>query len=84
MAKGGHQLVSLGSQAVIVVVDARDLRLQAPKVGTEPFVLLGPFGLQAVKPKAGLRWPHGGPPLTADYFFSVFKSPHAKAFIVTP
>jgi len=48
LAKGGHQLVSLGSQAVIVVVDARDLRLQAPKVGAEPFVLLGPFGLQAV------------------------------------
>jgi len=38
----------------------------------------------APQPKAGLRWPHGGPPLTADYFFSVFKSPQAKAFIVTP
>src|SRR5260370_19524761 len=25
-----------------------------------------------------------GQPLTADYFFSFFKSPHAKAFIVTP
>ena len=25
-----------------------------------------------------------GQPLTADYLFSFFKSPHAKAFIVTP
>jgi len=30
------------------LVDARDLRLQAPEVGAEPFVLPGPFGLQAV------------------------------------
>jgi hypothetical protein len=39
--------------------------------------------VRAIPPKAGLRWPHGQP-LTADYFFSFFKSPHAKAFIVTP
>jgi hypothetical protein len=39
--------------------------------------------VRAILPKAGLRWPHGQP-LTADYFFSFFKSPHAKAFIVTP
>jgi hypothetical protein len=33
------------------LVDARDLRLQgiqAPELGAEPLVLLGPFGQQAV------------------------------------
>jgi hypothetical protein len=47
----GQQLISLGSQPVIVVVDARDLGLQgiqAPKVGAKPLVLLGPFSHQAV------------------------------------
>ena len=39
--------------------------------------------VRAIPPKAGLRWPHGQP-LTAEYFFSFFESPHAKAFIVTP
>ena len=50
-AEGGQQLISLGSQPVIVLVDARDLRLQgiqAPELGAEPLVLLGPFGQQAV------------------------------------
>jgi len=47
----GQQLISLGSQPVIVLVEARDLGLQgiqAPKVDAKPLVLLGPFSHQTV------------------------------------
>src|SRR5229473_3364442 len=49
--EGGQHLISLGSQPVIVLIDARDLRLeriQAPEFGPQPLVLLGPFGQQTV------------------------------------
>src|SRR3981081_4674478 len=50
-AEGRQQFVSLGSQGVIVLVDARDHGselVQAPELGAKPLVLLGPFGQQAV------------------------------------
>jgi len=50
-AEGGQQLIAVSPQPVIVLVAPCDLRLQriqAPKVGAEPLVLLGLFGLQAV------------------------------------
>jgi len=42
--EGRQQLISLGPQAVVVLVDALDGRLQfiqPPELGAEPFVLLG-------------------------------------------
>jgi hypothetical protein len=42
------------------------------------------LGWQVYRVESYVNWCGHGQPLTADYFFSFFKSPHAKAFIVTP